>query len=301
MEIFSANSLEKYQEIEKDSIDLMLIDPPYGNIKGLNFGTWDLDTTEWDDSIPPKIIFDIADYLLNYNGRLIVFSQETYTSDLISEYHKSIKFNYKNIWYKNRISNCLLVNKSTAKYTEDILVFTKKYDSNKNNPLRDYSKKILEFINEERTEIIEEVESGNLSHFLHSNGLQFRIPTKNSYKELSKKYELTDMEYYKSYEELEKISNEYKEEPTFNIPAEKNHIKNVFEYEKVTKCQHPTQKPVPLLKKLIEIYSNEGDTISDLFMGSGSTGVAAKETNRDFIGIEKKEEYYRIAEERISE
>lgn len=62
---------------------------------------------------------------------------------------------------------------------------------------------------------------------------------------------------------------------------------------------HPTQKPVELLEYLIKTYSNEGDTILDFTMGSGSTGVACKNINREFIGIEKEEKYFKIAKERI--
>lgn len=68
------------------------------------------------------------------------------------------------------------------------------------------------------------------------------------------------------------------------------------------KCKpelHPTQKPVELLKYLIEKSSNENDTVLDPFMGSGSTGVAANELNRKFIGIELDEKYFNIAKERI--
>lgn len=62
---------------------------------------------------------------------------------------------------------------------------------------------------------------------------------------------------------------------------------------------HPTQKPIDLLEWLVKSYSNEGDTILDFTMGSGSTGVACKNTNRKFIGIELDKEYYTIARERI--
>lgn len=62
---------------------------------------------------------------------------------------------------------------------------------------------------------------------------------------------------------------------------------------------HPTQKPVQLLEYLIKTYTNEGDLVLDFTMGSGSTGVACRNTNRDFIGIELDEEYFKIAEERI--
>lgn len=62
---------------------------------------------------------------------------------------------------------------------------------------------------------------------------------------------------------------------------------------------HPTQKPVSLLEYLIKTYTNEGETVLDNCMGSGSTGVACKNTNRDFIGIELDEKYFNIAKGRI--
>ena len=67
--------------------------------------------------------------------------------------------------------------------------------------------------------------------------------------------------------------------------------------EKATK--HPTQKPVPVLEYLIKTYTNEGDTVLDNCMGSGSTGVACVNTGRDFIGIELDDNYFQIAEKRI--
>lgn len=64
---------------------------------------------------------------------------------------------------------------------------------------------------------------------------------------------------------------------------------------------HPTQKPVELMEYLIKTYTNEGDKVLDFTMGSGTTGVAAKNLNRDFIGIELDKKYFEIAEERCSE
>ena len=64
--------------------------------------------------------------------------------------------------------------------------------------------------------------------------------------------------------------------------------------------QHPTQKPVDLMEYLIRTYTNENMVVMDNTMGSGSTGVACKNTNRSFIGIEKDEEYFKIAEQRIN-
>ena len=63
--------------------------------------------------------------------------------------------------------------------------------------------------------------------------------------------------------------------------------------------QHPTQKPVALLEYLIKTYTKENETVLDFTMGSGSTGVACKNTNRDFIGIELDKDYFAIAKQRI--
>ena len=63
---------------------------------------------------------------------------------------------------------------------------------------------------------------------------------------------------------------------------------------------HPTQKPVPLMEYLIKTYSKEGETVLDFTMGSGTTGVACKRLNRNFIGIELDEKYFNIAKERIN-
>lgn len=62
---------------------------------------------------------------------------------------------------------------------------------------------------------------------------------------------------------------------------------------------HPTQKPISLIEYLIKTYTNENDLVLDNCMGSGSTGVACINTNRDFIGIELDEKYFQIAENRI--
>jgi len=64
---------------------------------------------------------------------------------------------------------------------------------------------------------------------------------------------------------------------------------------------HPTQKPVALMEYLIKTYTREGETVLDFAMGSGTTGVACKKINRNFIGIELDLEYFKIAEKRINE
>ena len=78
-----------------------------------------------------------------------------------------------------------------------------------------------------------------------------------------------------------------------------NYPKNYLEFPYVKKSCHPTQKPVALLEYLIKTYTLENETVLDFTMGSGSTGVACKNLNRKFIGIEKELKYFNIAKERI--
>lgn len=65
------------------------------------------------------------------------------------------------------------------------------------------------------------------------------------------------------------------------------------------KVNHPTQKPIKLMERIVSLFTNEGDTILDFCMGSGSTGIACKNLNRNFIGIEKDLNYFNIAKERL--
>ena len=87
---------------------------------------------------------------------------------------------------------------------------------------------------------------------------------------------------------------EYKK--TYNY---KNPI-TLIEFDKIRKgALHPTQKPILLMEYLIKTYTNENETVLDFTMGSGTTGVACKNLNRSFIGIEMDDKYFEIAKERI--
>jgi DNA modification methylase len=84
-----------------------------------------------------------------------------------------------------------------------------------------------------------------------------------------------------------------------NYEPDKLLAKSVIYFSKENKPIHPTQKPVALMEYLIRTYTNEGETVLDNCMGSGTTGVACVNTNRKFIGIEKDEKYFDIASNRI--
>ena len=82
----------------------------------------------------------------------------------------------------------------------------------------------------------------------------------------------------------------------------KRYPKRLLEFNAVERnTLHPTQKPILLLEYLIETYTNEGETVLDFTMGSGSTGVAAVNTKRNFTGIELDDNYFEIAKKRIEE
>lgn len=90
----------------------------------------------------------------------------------------------------------------------------------------------------------------------------------------------------------------FKTKPTKTINVGTRFPKRVIGF-KQERGLHPTQKPVALMEYLIKTYTNEGDTVLDFTMGSGTTGVACVNTNRNFIGIELDEKYFDIAKERI--
>ena len=129
----------------------------------------------------------------------------------------------------------------------------------------------------------------------------------------------------------EQISVFYKRQPTYNpqmVGSEKRVIKrknkpqttdnygfsmqpvesvyygrlptNTINLKRDSEKLHPTQKPVALMEYLVKTYTNESETVLDFTMGSGSTGVACKNLNRNFIGIELDETYFNIAKERIA-
>ena len=90
-------------------------------------------------------------------------------------------------------------------------------------------------------------------------------------------------------------TKEYKKKYNYKNPT------TLIEFAKIRRGGlHPTQKPVELLEYLIKTYTNEGDTVLDFTMGSGSTGVACQNLNRHFIGIELDEKYFEIAKERLN-
>ena len=296
--LFFGDCLIESDKIKDGSVDLILTDLPYGNMNGAGLDGWENNKTGWDFAIEPKKVYEIANRILRKNGKMVLFSQEPYTSKMINEAIANIPLNYRMIWKKDHFANALISKKAPVSYFEDILVFTKEYDIENLHPLRSYASDIINFIGLKLKEINTKLGHRKAEHFFYLKSTQFEICTEQVYDELIEAFGIDKMNNFKTYEQL-KIENQ-KYEPTFNLWEGGKFKSNVLEYKKDYEGLHPTQKPVLLLEDLIKTFSNEGNLVVDLTMGSSSTGVACKNTNRSFIGIEKDENYFKIAEQRIN-
>ena len=288
--------LELMKTIPDGSVDLILTDPPYGTVKGAALDGWKSQTTEWDNVLDFKVMWSEINRILRKNGKCILFSQEPFTSDLIKSAIPNVPFSYRCVWIKDHFANSLIAKKAPVGYFEDICVFSKLHDTDELHPLRGYAKEIYDFIGLNKKQIIEKV-GQRVDHFFRIDSTQFSLCTEKTYNELISVFGIDKMKGFKSFKELEKINSVFNS--VFNLNQGAKFKSNVFQYKKDYSGYHPTQKPVALLEDLIKTYSNKGDMVLDFTMGSGSTGVAAKNTNRKFIGIELDDKYFKIAKNRI--
>ena len=304
--------LELMKDIPDGSVDLVLTDPPYGTMK--NFGKSEAakeigyKDCEWDDVIPIDKMFAEISRVLRQNGKAIIFGQEPFTSKLITSTIASIPLSYRAIWLKDSFGNKFMCNKAMVNRFEDICIFSKLgHDYCGENPLREYFKLVLDFIGVKSCkEINTKLGHRRAEHCFYVTGkengsTQFSLCTEQTYQELIYVFGIDKMQGFVPYSELRKVQDEYtaKYASVFNLWQGGKSKSNVLEYKKDNDGYHPTQKPVALLEDLIQTYSNEGNTVLDFTMGSGSTGVACVNTERNFIGIELDEGYFQIAKQRI--
>ncbi len=302
MKLIQGNCLEEESQIESGSVDLILTDLPYGTMNGANLDGWKGNKTSWDLAIEPIKIFNIANRILRKNGKMVLFSQEPYTSKLVTGAIPNVPFSYRMVWEKDHFANTLLSAKAPVSYFEDIVVFSKTYDFEGLHPLRCYFSIVFDYIGKTKKSIIDMI--GQVAdHVFRVNSSQFELCTEQTYNELIDVFGIDNMDGFKEYSELKKIDDSFKEEyaSTFNLWEGNKYKSNILKYKKDYSGHHPTQKPVLLLEDLIKTFSNKDDLVVDLTMGSGSTGVACANLDRDFIGIELDKEYYVIAEKRITE
>lgn len=304
--LYKGDCMEWLKSIKDNSIDLILCDPPYGTMYG-NFGQ-DTDNNrnreslskigKWDIALDTQKMLEECTRVLRPNGKCILFSQEPFTSELITKQTVDLPFSYPMYWLKNCSGNVLGAKKNCLQYIEVMLLFKKKVYGDElyaESDVRAYLKAEYEKTGLTTAQINKLLGCSSMASHYFGGGRQFAIPTERYYKKLQ------ETGYFKKpYEEI-KNAKKVDYPSVFNLYGAKSKS-NVFQYAKPSsnKSVHPTQKPTELLEDLLKTFSNEGDTVLDFTMGSGSTGVACMHTNRDFIGIEKDEDYFNIAKERIS-
>ena len=264
LQLICGDCLDVMKDIPDNSVDLILADLPYGTTDRSGKGGSRI--FKWDSPIPMDKLWVEYRRVLKPKGAVVLTADQPFTSTLVMSNLEWFK--YDMIWRKSRTTGFLTANYRPMKCTEDILVFSPAgaAAASRNS------------------------EKGNMTY--NPQGLiPKRVKKRNNPKRLGKvlgveKFIGKNNKLLSEKEYEQKFTN-YPSE-MLEIPVEKN-------------TTHPTQKPLALMSYLIKTYSNEGEMVLDNVMGSGTTGVAAIQSGRSFIGIEKNEEYYAIAEKRISD
>tara|TARA_B110000285_G_C14958490_1_gene530427 strand:+ start:27 stop:962 length:936 start_codon:yes stop_codon:yes gene_type:complete len=303
MELLKGDCLIESDKIESGSVDLILTDLPYGTVKDL------YKNTSWDVVIDTEKVYKLANRILRKNGKMVLFCQEPFTTELMSKALPNISFNQRLIWEKDSSGNMLFAKKACVNFYEDVLVFSKDYDLEyvtPNNPMFKYFKECKMKGNLTTKEYnhlycdyvgkTENRDRGMVARCWETS--QFWFPNKDIYENVLQPTGF----FTEQWEVLNEINNDFKSKylSTFNLWEGNKFKSNILKYKKDYTGHHPTQKPVLLLEDLIKTFSNENDLVVDLTMGSGSTGVACVNTNRNFIGIEMDDKYFDIASERIN-
>ena len=326
MRLLKGDCLELMQDLPTNSVDMVLCDFPYG-----------MTDCKWDNIIPYEPLWKQYERITKDNGVIVLFSAQPFTTKLIHSNLKN--FRYCWYWVKNAATGFAYARYQPRRKVEDICVFYKTNSeyigaSSDFEPIRKYlnsERKKTNLSNKEFKELL----GNNMASHYFTNGIQWILPNEAAYKKLQstgyfkKDYKELLKEYNKIKGNRTKSNNlsvtynpqglklienpkpkkrtDYGKDYAVKIrtkcneytPKYTGYPHNVLEYSKEPKSLHPTQKPVALLEYLIKTYTNEGETVLDNCMGSGSTGVACVNTNRRFIGMELTDHYYNIAKERI--
>jgi len=309
VELWHGDCLEEMDRIESGSVDLILADPPYGTINGSM--EWDKEKTAWDTVIDTGEIMKAANRILRKNGKMVLFAQQPYTTELITKAIPNVPYNYTMIWEKDNFANGLSCKQAPVSYYEDVLVFSKrhpKHDFEGVHPLRPYFKTVLDFIGLNKKAIVDQIGQKS-DHVFRVDSTQYGLCTEKTYNELIETFHIDEMPGFLPFAELKATDIEYRAElleqmnneypSTFNLWQGKKYKSNILKYAKDYMNLHPTQKPILLIEDLIKTYSDEGDLVVDFSCGSGTTGAACLSTRRNFIGIEKDPEHFQTAKNRI--
>ena len=264
LELYQGDCLEEMNKVTNESVDLIVCDLPYGTTD--RSGVEDKGSNrllKWDTIIPLDLLWNHYKRILKPTGTVVLTADQPFTSMLVLS--NLDWFKYEWIWKKKKTTGFLHANARPMKETEDIIVFS---------PLGASGASV----------------KANKNMTYNPQGLiEKNVKKKNNAKRLGKF--LYQPDHMGANNKL-LHETEYEQKWT-NYPSE------IIEFGLDRNVIHPTQKPVALMEYLIKTYSNEGETVLDNCMGSGTTGVAAVKCNRKFIGIEADANYFVKAKERI--
>ena len=270
--LINGDCLEEMKKLDKDSIDLIFCDLPYGQT-----------SCKWDCKIDLELFWIQIMRIKKLNTPIFFTTTVKFGTDLILSAPKKCFFRYDLVWVKSAPAGFLCAKKMPMRKHEMIYVFYEKL------PFYDLSSHKHKFIShkENTPEESKTVTYGKIKRCPNGKVGQYDPPLPVSVvKEDLKKSREPNI--------YGKINNETVQRYDPPLPTTMLEIKS-------TRGKHSTEKPVALMEWIFKYYSKEGDVILDPTMGSGSTGVACKNMNRKFIGIEKDEEIFKIAEERLND
>jgi len=287
MELYNDDCLKKMKQFETNSIDLLFCDLPYGET-----------SCKWDCLIDLDEFWKQVNRICKDTTPMFFTCSTKFGVSLINSNPKN--FRYDLVWVKSAPSGFLNAKKMPMKKHEMVYVFYKKL------PLYDLSSHTHKFLkNKEETYITTTLYSdkkGKPREVYRAEEGKYDPPLPTSVvreKELpyvnSKMKHIENCIYASGKVDIIDYKCRYGSEPVYDPPLPISILEVASE-----KGKHPTQKPVGLIEWCLKYYSKEGDKVLDPTMGSGSTGVACKNMNRHFIGIEMNKEIYDIAVERLN-
>lgn len=216
---------------------------------------------KWDSVIPFDLMWEQLNRIIKPNGAIVLFGSEPFSSALRISNIKNYKYDW--IWHKNMGGGFATAKRQPLKRHEIISVFYK-IQCTYNPQMEQYSDSTKKRFKQGERINIDKQKEKNTGEVIKIKRSEYNIDyNKGTYP--------TTVKFYKR-----------------PHTANKNSL-------------HPTQKPVELIEYLINTYTNENETVLDFTMGSGTTGVACKNLNRNFIGIELDKNYFEIAKKRIEE
>lgn len=311
--LYEGDCLEVIPTLEEDSIDLIILDPPYN----IGKDSWDkFKSHEAYLDFMGKVLLE-CERVLKDNGSLYLWHNRFESVvDIFNLFRNDTSMCFKQliVWNKrfNGASNKGFLDgfvvpdglRNYQKMAEYCLYYTFqdetglttiKLDLNNFTSLREYFKDFQEALGCTKKHIIEQI-GQCADHCFRWKSSQWDLPTYETYQELLK-LPLKDTTFTpRPYEELRE---EY-EELRYTYNNQKSHH-SIWEYEIENTTNHLTQKPIPLCENIIKHSSNTNDTVLVPFAGSGSEMIASTNLNRNVIGIEKSPEYCNIIRERLTQ